>query len=443
MDSELKKAKGWIDPASTGANEAPPSADCTQANVAPKHSLSPTEISEGEIAPEGEADSEGKDETRLREENEAVKHEPTKPTKSKGAFLGIVDKYIIRTFLGTYFFCILIILAIAIVFDMNEKMDDFLAPEVSLYEIIVHYYLNFVPYYANIFSPLFVFISTILFTSRFAGNSEIIAMLASGMSFKRLLRPYFLSATVISLLSFTLNNFVIPPGTKVRLDFENKYIRNKRTEYASAIQLELQPGHIFYISSYTRSAKTAYDVSIDRFERGDLVGRMTARMARYDTLGRWKFNDYRDRTFTKYSESLVVGAELDTLLGIDPEDFMITANDVETLTSPEIRHYISKQKERGVGNVQLFEIEYHKRLASVFSAFILTFIGAVLSAKKVKNGMGINIAIGLGLSFAYIFFMTLTSTFAISGALPAWVAAWLPNVVFVLIALPLWRKAPQ
>lgn len=358
-------------------------------------------------------------------------------------YLGLVDKYIMRTFLGTYFFAIVLILSVSVVFDINEKIDDFLSPEVSLYEIVVHYYLNFIPYYANIFSPLFVFISVIFFTSKLADNSEIISMLASGMSFKRLLRPYLLAAACISMLSFVLSNYVIPPGTKLRLDFENKYIRNKRTEYATAIQLELQPGHILFINSYTRSAKRAYDVAIDRFEQGDLVGRLTANSARYDTLGRWKLYDYKDRSFSQYQEQITTGVELDTLLGVDPEDFMITAKDVETLTSPEIAEYIDKQRSRGVGNVQLFQIEYHKRFASVFSAFILTFIGAVLSSKKVKNGMGINIAIGLGLSFAYIFFMTLTSTFAISGSLPAWLAAWLPNIVFVFIALGLWRQAPQ
>lgn len=386
---------------------------------------------------EGEAlDKEGQDEGNENSEGKAK-------AKVHRPFLGIVDKYIIRTFLGTYFFTIMIIISVAIVFDMNEKMDDFLRHEVSLYEIVVHYYLNFVPYYANIFSPLFVFISVILFTTRFAGNSEIIAMLASGQSFKRLLRPYLLSAAVISLLSFVLNNYVIPPGTKLRLDFENKYIRNKRAEFATGIQLELEPGKILFLESYTRQSKSASQASIDHFEGGDLVARLTARSARYDTLGRWSFYDYRDRHFSKYKETLTTGGQIDTLLGIDPEDFMISAKDVETLTSPQIREYISKQKERGVGNVQLFEIEYHKRLASVFSAFILTFIGAVLSAKKVKNGMGMNIAIGLALSFGYILFMTVTSTFAISGSMPAWIAAWLPNVLFVFIALSLWRKAPQ
>ena len=379
-----------------------------------------------------------------REHSNLVEEEAQEPSaKPYRPWLGLVDKYIIRTFLGAYFFSILLIISVSIVFDMNEKMDDFLKPEVPLYEIIFHYYLNFVPYYANIFSPLFVFISVIFFTSRFADNSEIIAMLASGMSFKRLLRPYLLSAAIISALSFVLNSYVIPPGTKMRLDFENSYIRNKRTEFAEGIQLELEPGKILFIQSYTRSSKTGYQVAIDEFKKGDLVARLTAESASYDTLGRWKLYNYRERSFTRYREILKTGNELDTLLGIDPEDFLITAKDVETLTSPALRDYIDKQAERGVGNAQLFAIELHKRYASVFSAFILTFIGAVLSARKVKNGMGINIAIGLALSFGYIFFMTVTSTFAISGVMPPWLAAWLPNIVFIVIALGQWHKAPQ
>lgn len=366
------------------------------------------------------------------------------PAGSRMPFIGLVDRYIIRTFLGTYFFSILLIISVAIVFDINEKIDDFLKPEVTLYQIAFNYYLNFVPYYANMFSPLFVFIAVIFFTSKMADNSEIIAMLASGMSFRRLLRPYLLSAGVISALSFVLNNYIIPPGNKMRLDFENTYIKNKRTEYAEGIQLEAHPGVILSIQSYTRSTKTGYQVALDEFDdHGELISRTTAESALYDTLGRWSLKNYRERTFSKYKETLKTGAELDTLLGVDPEDFLITGKDVETLTSPQLRDYISAQKQRGVGNVQLFSIELHKRYASVFSAFILTFIGAVLSARKVKNGMGVNIAIGLALSFGYILFSTVTSTFAISGQMSPWMAAWLPNFIFVFIAIPLWRKAPQ
>ncbi len=364
-------------------------------------------------------------------------------SKSGIPYLGRVDWYIIRTFLGTYFFSILLIISVSIVFDINEKIDSFLKPEVTLYEIVFHYYINFVPYYANMFSPLFVFISVIFFTSRMAENSEIIAMLASGMSFKRLLRPYFISALVISAITFVLNNYIIPPGNKQRLDFENTYVRNKRVEYAEGIHMEVKPQVFFFLRAYSAYNKTGQEVALERFEGRDLRSRLTADRAEYDTLYRWRLYNYREREMGDYEEKVKTGEMLDTIIPIAPSDFLVGERDAEMLTSPQLRAQISKQAERGVGNAKLFAIELHKRYAAVFSAFILTFIGAVLSAKKVKNGMGLNIAIGLGMSFGYILFSTVTSTFAISGGMAPWLAAWLPNFVFVLLALALWRKAPQ
>ncbi len=364
-------------------------------------------------------------------------------SKSGIPYLGRVDWYIIRTFLGTYFFSILLIISVSIVFDINEKIDSFLKPEVTLYEIVFHYYINFVPYYANMFSPLFVFISVIFFTSKMAENSEIIAMLASGMSFKRLLRPYFISALVISAITFVLNNYVIPPGNKQRLDFENTYVRNKRVEYAEGIHMEVKPQVFFFLRAYSAYNKTGQEVALERFEGRDLRSRLTADRAEYDTLYRWRLYNYREREMGDYEEKVKTGEMLDTIIPIAPSDFLVGERDAEMLTSPQLRAQISKQAERGVGNAKLFAIELHKRYAAVFSAFILTFIGAVLSAKKVKNGMGLNIAIGLGMSFGYILFSTVTSTFAISGGMAPWLAAWLPNFVFVLLALALWRKAPQ
>lgn len=358
-------------------------------------------------------------------------------------YLGRVDWYIIRTFLGTYFFSILLIISVSIVFDINEKIDSFLKPEVTLYEIVFHYYINFVPYYANMFSPLFVFISVIFFTSKMAENSEIIAMLASGMSFRRLLRPYLISALVISAITFVLNNYIIPPGNRQRLDFENTYVRNKRVEYAEGVHMEVQPQVFFFLRSYSAYNKMGQEVALERFDGRDLRSRLTADRAEYDTLYRWRLYNYRDREMGDYEETVKTGEILDTIIPVAPSDFLVGERDAEMLTSPQLRDQINKQAERGVGNAKLFAIELHKRYAAVFSAFILTFIGAVLSAKKVKNGMGLNIAIGLGMSFGYILFSTVTSTFAISGGMAPWLAAWLPNFVFVILALALWRKAPQ
>lgn len=358
-------------------------------------------------------------------------------------WLSKVDRYIMRTFLGTYFFSIVLILAVSVVFDINEKIDDFIKPEVSLYEIVFHYYLNFIPYYANLFSPLFVFISVIFFTTKMAENSEIIAMLASGLSFKRLLRPYMLSAGVISAISFGLTNYVIPPGNKLRHEFENTYIKNKRVEYAEGVHIEVEPSTYLFIRTFQAYDKTGYDLALERFEGRNLVARLTADRAVYDTLGQWTLYGYRDRTLGPYEETLSTGYELDTIIPIAPSDFLVSVRDVETLTSPELSAYIDKQNERGVGNAKLFAIELHKRYASVFAAFVLTFIGAVLSSRKVKNGMGINIAIGLGMSMLYILFTTVASTFAVNTSMEPWLAAWIPNFVFALAALGIWPKAPR
>ncbi len=357
--------------------------------------------------------------------------------------LGKIDMYIIKTFLKTFFFCILIIISIAIVFDINEKIDDFLKPEVSLYEIVFHYYISFIPYYANIFSPLFVFISVIFFTTKLAENSEIIAILASGQSFKCLLLPYFISAFIIACISSALTNFVVPPTNKLRFEFENAYIRNKKKEYAETVHIEVAPETTLFLKNYNARYKSGNGFALESFEGREVRSRLTARHFSYDTLGRWTLTDYRLRLFDGIRETDEVGRKLDTIVPIEPKDFLITATDVETMTTPELREYINRQTERGIDNAKLFSIELHKRYANFFFAFILTFIGAVLSAKKVKNGMGLNITIGLLLSVGYILFMTLTSTFAINSNFPPWLASWLPNIVFVFIGIFLWKKAPQ
>lgn len=358
-------------------------------------------------------------------------------------WLGRIDWYIIKTFLGTFVFSIILILSIAIVFDINEKINHFLKPEVSLYEIVFHYYLNFVPYYANLFSPLFVFISVIFFTTKLAENSEIIAMLASGMSFKRLLRPYLVAATVIAAVTFVLNNYIIPPSTKQRQAFENAYIKNKKIEYKESVQAEVEDDVFMFIKFFDAIEQTGSEFSLDRFEGRELRSRLTAERISYSEQTGWTLFNYRIRDFDGVTEVDQVGSRLDTLIPINPTDFLVTEHDVETMTSPELSAYVERQSDRGVDNAKLFAIELHKRYAAIFSAFILTFIGAVLSAKKVKNGMGVNIAIGIGLCAGYILFSTISTTFANSGAMPPWLSAWLPNFVFVLLALLLWRKAPQ
>ncbi len=353
--------------------------------------------------------------------------------------LKLLDRYIIGKFLGTYIFAIVLILAITIMLDINEKLDSFL--KAPLKETVFDYFLNFLPYFANQFSPLFTFIAVIFFTSKLADNSEIIAMLSAGMSYRRLLVPYMLSAAVIASATFVLSAYIIPPANVKRIAYQNTYVKNKAANYGSNIQLMVSPGVVAYMNRYDNTAKTGYRFSLETFKDKKLVSRLTAQTIHYDTLYNWVVRDYMIRDLKGTREVITRGTRLDTVIPIEPKDFLIAQNDQEMLTSPALTEYIRHQKERGVANIKSFEIEYHRRYAITAAAFILTVIGMALSSKKVKGGMGINIGIGLVLSFSYILFMTVTSAFAVSGYTSPMVAMWIPNVIYAIIAVLLYRKA--
>ncbi len=354
-----------------------------------------------------------------------------------------LDIYIIKKFLGTYFFAIALIMAIAVVFDFNERLDAFIRNDAPVSKIIFDYYLNFIPYFANLFSPLFTFVAVIFFTSQLADNSEIIAMLASGMSFKRLMRPYMISAAVIAAVTFALNSFIIPPANVTRIKFQNEYIKNKETTYARNSQLMIEPGVIGYVERYDNKTKTGYRFSLEKFDDKKLVSRLTAKSLKYDTLYKWQIKDYMIRNFDGMTETITKGEKLDTIIRFEPSDILISRYDHEIMSTPVLKEYIDKQKQRGVANITDFEIEYHKRYAAIATSFILTAIGMTLASKKVKGGMGLNIGIGLALSFTYILFTTVTSTFAVTGKTSAMVAVWIPNVVYTIIAIYLYYKAPK
>lgn len=351
-----------------------------------------------------------------------------------------IDRYIIRKFLGTYVFAIILLLAIVVIFDINEKLDAFL--KAPLHATIVDYFLNFIPYFANQFAPLFTFIAVIFFTSKLAMHNEIVAMLSSGMSFRRLLRPYMVSAAVIAAASFVLSAYIIPPANVKRINYTNTYVKNKRVDYGANIMLMVAPNEIAYINRYDNITKTGIRFSLESFDKDKrLVSRLTATSIRWDTLYNWRVNDYVIRDFRDGREYISKGMSLDTIIPFEPRDFLIAVNDCEKMTTPALARYVERQKERGVANIRTFEVEYHRRFAMTAAAFILTIIGMSLSSRKVKGGMGLNIGIGLVLSFGYILFMTVTQTFALSGLTPAMVAMWIPNVLFSLIALVLYIRA--
>ena len=360
-------------------------------------------------------------------------------------FIRKMDLYIIKKFLGTYFFAIALIITIAVVFDVNEQIDKFVTNKAPVEAIIFDYYMNFIPYFSNLFSPLFVFIAVIFFTSKMAENSEIIAMMSTGMSFRRMLRPYMISAAIIAALTYGLGAYVIPKGNVTRLDFESKYKRKKKVEYVRNVQLEVDSGVIAYMERYENYNKTAYRFSLDKFEDKKLVSHLTARSATYDTTSvhKWTLKNYMIREMDGMRENIIKGDRLDTIIKMEPQDFLITKGMQQTMTSTELDEYIAKQKRRGFANIKEFQIEYHQRIAMSFAAFILTIIGVSLFSRKVKGGMGLYLGIGLALSFSYILFQTISATFAVNGNTPPVLAVWIPNILYTFIAIYLYRKAPR
>lgn len=360
---------------------------------------------------------------------------------------GRLDWYIIRKFIGTYIFSIVLIISIALVFDFNENLSKFTKYHAPWRAIVFDYYANFIPYYSNLFSPLFVFIAVIFFTSKLAGNSEIIAMLSSGVSFRRLMRPYMISCVLIASVTFYLNSFVIPHGTVIRQNFESLYRNSKKNTSAENVQLQVGKGTVAYIQHYDDRYKRGYGFSLDKFEGKKLVSHMTAMEIQYDTIAdakyHWKATNWKTRTLVGLRERIVIGDVKDTVILMEPTDLVYSKGQQETFTSPELLDYISKQTSRGSGNVVQYEVEFHKRIAMSFSSFILTIIGLSLSARKRKGGMGLYLGIGLGLSFGYIMLQTVSSTFAINAGTPPVLAAWIPNLIFAFIAYFCYRHAPR
>ena len=354
-----------------------------------------------------------------------------------------LDWYIIKKFLGTFFFSIVLILSIAIVFDLTEKMDDFFESQVPLHEIIFDYYLPFIPYYMNMFSSLFIFISVIYFTSKLAGNSEIIAMLASGVSYHRLMLPYAFSAALLFVLAIFLGGWIIPRSSERMLKFTDKYVDHFTSVSAQNVQMEVKPGMILYIESFRRYNHIGYRCSIEEFDGKTLMQRITADRIVYDSLENWHLENYTQRTFTGLREELEQGSRKDIQLPIVPDELFITAQHAHQMTTPELRHYMDRQRERGSGNVKAFEVEYHKRWASPLGAFIMTLLGVTMSSRKVRGGMGKNLGIGVVLTAAYILFSTVSTTFSVNNVMSPFMAAWLPNFIFLAISIPLYVRASR
>lgn len=360
--------------------------------------------------------------------------------------LKIIDKYIIKKFLGTFFFCIVLILTIAVVFDFAEKIDNFMEHRAPVKAIIIDYYFNFIPYFAMLFAPLFVFIAVIFFTSKMAVSTEIIAILNCGMSFRRMMWPYFLSAFIIASFTFVLTNYVIPKANLVRIEFEDKYYHssNKRIPVEN-IHRQVSKNTYVFMGTFSALTQRGQNFTIEKIsDSGYLESKMSAMSVSYDTTKqKWTALNYFIREINGINEVITKGKEIDTTLTIKPEDFSRDPDFVGTMTSRELDDYINLLRLQGSDELKLFLIEKYRRFANPFAVFILTLIGVSLSSRKIRGGIGMNIGIGLGLSFSYILFLQFASQFCLKGNLSPILAMWIPNIIYSVIALVLYKLAPK
>ena len=360
--------------------------------------------------------------------------------------LGLIDRYIIRKFLGTFFFCIVLILTIAVVFDFAEKIDNFMEKQAPVKAIIFDYYMNFIPYFGILFAPLFVFIAVIFFTSKMAANTEIIAILNSGMSFRRMMWPYFVSAVVIAVITFMLTNFVIPNSNRIRMKFEDNYYHSSnRKVTVENIHRQVYKNIYVYMGSFNPLSNRGQNFTVVKFNDSNrLVSKLSSSSVVFDTsLHKWTAVNYFLRTFNGTQELITRGSRIDTTLTINPSDFSRDPGYVSTMTYRELDNYISLLKLQGSDELKLFLIEKHRRYANPFAVFILTMIGVTLSSQKRRGGIGMNIGIGLILSFSYILFLQFASQFSLKGNLGPMLAMWIPNIIYMAIASVLYRLAPK
>jgi lipopolysaccharide export system permease protein len=355
-----------------------------------------------------------------------------------------LDIYIVKKFLGTFFYAIGLIIIIVIIFDISEKIDDFIEKQAPLNEIIFDYYLNFIPYFVNLFSPLFTFIAVIYFTSRMASNSEIVAILSSGISFKRFIRPYIFSAILLALFSFFLTNFVIPNANRKRIDFEMMYIKSSRPYKESNVHMQISPGTFIYSEHFNSEENMAYHFSMEKVNDLGLYYKLTADIARWDSVkSSWSIENYFIRTIDGLEEKIKSGKRFDTVINLKPSDFVVNLHNIETMNFSALNSFITDEKLKGSDSLPYYQVEKQKRMAFPFATIVLTLIGVSLSSRKIRGGMGLYLGAGITLSFAFILFMQISTTFATNGNVPAVIAVWIPNIVFGALGWFLLRIAPK
>ncbi|MDR0364865.1 MAG: LptF/LptG family permease [Bacteroidales bacterium] len=351
-------------------------------------------------------------------------------------FPSIIDRYIIRQFLSTFFFAIALLSVIIVIVDLSEKIDDFLTRGASVHAIIFDYYFNFLPFFITQYSYLFIFIAVVFFTSRLASRTEIIAMLNGGINFWRLLIPYVVTGLLLGVLFLVLSNFIIPKSNYKMREFEKMYYRNPFQNREVNIHMQISPGTFIYVENYKVNTQTGYKFTLEKFQDNKQVYKLTAPSIQWiDSLEMWRLRSYFERSFDGIHETYRQGAVIDTTLGFTNTEFHIDTEDRKIMNYWELNEFIEKEKLKGATNVETYEIEKYQRMMYPLTSLILTLMGISLSNRKTRGGIGIHLAVGLALAAIYILLMQFASMFSRIGGLTPLMGVMVPNLVFIILVV--------
>lgn len=355
----------------------------------------------------------------------------------------LIDKYILKKFLGSFIFTVLIIVSVILVIDITEKTDDFVEAGLQTSEVI-GYYLDFIPWIANFITPLTVFIATVFVTAKLAGHTEIVAILSSGVSFKRMLVPYLIGSTLIAVTSFVLTGWVIPNSNKSRVAFEVEYLKSTFYFNKTNYHIQVAPNTYLYIRSYNNQSEVGYDFTLERVEDTKLLEKLSASSIKWDEeQSKWILKNWKWHSITGDVEKIEEGKEMDTTLAIHPSEFDNDYRSQDAMTIDELNEQIDKLKMRGASNVEVFQVEKYTRFTSPFAVLILTFMGVIVSSRKTRGGAGFQIALGFFLSFMYILLFIMSKTIAEAGSLDPAISVWFPNILFGGISLLMYKYVPR